>query len=82
MVYGGLHPAVGETAPSHEAISCGEVIQRKAAEMGAPYIEANHTLLAHVRADLFGCDFDYGDYRRLHIPLAGLYQPHQRAEGM
>ena len=79
VVYGGHHPAVGETLPSPEAISCGRVIRAKANEMNAPYVEADHTLLAHVRADLFGCDFDFGDLKSIHIPLAGLYQPHNAA---
>lgn len=79
VVYGGHHPAVGESTPSPEAISCGEVIRKKAAEMGAPYLVTDHTRLKSVRADLFGCDFDFGDCKDLHIPLAGLYQPHNAA---
>ena len=79
VVYGGYHPAVGEVAPSPEAISCGEVIRAKAAEMGSPYLVTDHTGLSNVVADLFGCDFDFEDYKGLHIPLAGLYQPHNAA---
>ena len=79
VVYGGNHPPVGEASPSPEAISCGEVIRAKAAEMGAPYHETDHAKLANVRADLFGADFDFGARRGLHISLAGLYQPHNAA---
>jgi dihydrofolate synthase/folylpolyglutamate synthase len=79
VLYGGHHPAVGEALPSPEAISCGQVIREKAAEMNAPYRETDHTLLSNIRADLFGCDFDFGEHRDLHIPLAGLYQPHNAA---
>jgi len=79
VVYGGYHPAVGEAAPSPEAISCGEVIRQKANEMDAPYLVTDHTKLSNVSADLFGCAFDFEDYKGLHIPLAGLYQPHNAA---
>ena len=79
VVYGGHHPAVGETVPSPEAVACGCVIAGKANEMDAPYIETDHTLLANISADLFGATFDFGDRKELHIPLAGLYQPHNAA---
>ena len=85
VVYGGNHPPVGEDAPSPEAISCGQaascgqVIREKAAEVGAPYLETDHAKLSNIRADLFGADFDFGERKGLHIPLAGLYQPHNAA---
>ena len=79
VVYGGNHPAVGETAPSPEAISCGAVIRDKAREMNAPYLETDHRGLSHIRADLFGAEFDFGELRSLRIPLAGLYQPYNAA---
>ena len=79
VVYGGHHPAVGETVPSPEAVACGCVIADKANEMDAPYIETDHTLLANISADLFGATFDFGDRKELHIPLAGLYQLHNAA---
>ncbi len=79
VLYGGNHPPVGEVLPSPEAISCGDVIRQKAAEMNAPYYETDHTKLANVRANLFGAEFDYADRKDLRIPLAGLYQPHNAA---
>ncbi len=86
VVYGGNHPPVGTATggvlPSPEAISCvtcGQVIREKATEMGAPYIETDHTKLAGIHADLFGAEFDFGDRTSLRIPLAGLYQPHNAA---
>ena len=79
VVYGGNHPPVGETVPSPEAISCGEVIRARAEEVGAPYCETDHTKLEDIRADLFGADFDFGDRKALRISLAGLYQPYNAA---
>ncbi len=79
VVFGGNHPAVGETAPSPDAAACARVIAQKAAEMSSPYIETDHTLLANISADLFGATFDFADRKALHIPLAGLYQPHNAA---
>ncbi len=60
-------------------IACARVISGKAAETSAPYIEVDHTRLSHVRTNLFGCDLDFGELRGLHIPLSGLYQPHNAA---
>ena len=79
VLYGGNHPPVGEALPSPEALSCGGVIRQKAAEMNAPYHETDHSLLANISADLFGATFDFGGRKELHIPLAGLYQPHNAA---
>ena len=82
VVYGGNHPPVGETTSTPEALSCvtcGQVIRAKAAEMGAPYLETDHTKLANVRSDLFGADFDFGAYKDIHVSLSGLYQPHNAA---
>ena len=67
----------GQICPSHE--SCARVIREKAAEVGAPYSETDHTRLANIRADLFGADFDFGERKDLHISLAGLYQPYNTA---
>ena len=83
VVYGGNHPPVGSATgavlPSPDVAACAQVIREKAAEVGAPYIETDHTGLAHIHSDLFGADFDFGDYKGLHISLAGLYQPHNAA---
>ena len=84
VIFGGMHPPVGEdgsTSPLHtvDPTAVAAVIRAKAAEMGAPYIEADHSRLAHIRADLRGADFDFGDMKYLHISLAGLYQPHNAA---
>ena len=79
VVYGGNHPPVGETTPTPEALSCGAVIRAKAAEVGAPFVETDHTKLANVRSDLFGADFDFGAYKDIHVSLSGLYQPHNAA---
>ena len=79
VVYGGNHPPIGKLIPSSEASSCGAVIRQKANEMAAPYVETDHTLLGNVRSDLFGADFDFGEYKDLHVSLSGLYQPHNAA---
>ena len=82
VVFGGNHAPVG-SLPSSDALataeSCARVIREKAAEMGAPYVETNHSKLANIRADLFGADFDFGERKNLHISLAGLYQPYNTA---
>ena len=83
VVFGGNHAPIGEAHPDPAAIAtvkaCARVIRKKAADMHAPYIETDHTLLANVNSDLFGADFDFGPYKRLHVSLAGLYQPHNAA---
>lgn len=82
VVFGGNHAPVG-TLPSSDALataeSCARVIQERAAEVGAPYAETDHSKLANIRADLFGADFDFGERKNLHISLAGLYQPYNTA---
>ena len=83
VIYGGNHPPVGlptgEALPSPEAISCGTVIRKKATEMNAPYIETDHKKLTNIRSDLFGANFDFGNYMDIHVSLSGLYQPHNAA---
>ena len=82
VVFGGNHAPVG-SLPSSDALaateSCARVIREKAAEVGAPYTETDHSKLANIRADLFGADFDFGERKNLHISLAGLYQPYNTA---
>ena len=83
VVFGGNHAPIGEVHPDPVAIataeSCARVIREKAAEVGAPYTETDHSKLANIRADLFGADFDFGERKDLHISLAGLYQPYNTA---
>lgn len=89
VVFGGRHAPV-ETATSAEKTAADTlgsvqavqtvqtvqtVIRDRAAAVGAPYVEVDHTRTANVRTDLFGADFDFADLRGLHIPLAGVYQP-------
>ena len=82
VVFGGNHAPVG-SLPSSDALataeSCARVIRDKAAEVGAPYAETDHSKLANIRTDLFGADFDFGERKNLHISLAGLYQPYNTA---
>jgi dihydrofolate synthase/folylpolyglutamate synthase len=42
-------------------------------------VEPDHTQLAHITADLFGAEFDFGGRKALRIPLAGIYQPYNAA---
>jgi len=82
VVFGGNHAPVG-TLPSSDSLataqSCARLIREKATEVGAPYLETDHTKLANIRADLFGTNFDFGERKDLHISLAGLYQPYNTA---
>lgn len=82
VVFGGNHPPVGCADPDPHAAACAAVIRGKAAEVGAPYRETDHSLLAHIRADVFGATFDFGERKGLSIPLAGLYQPHNAATAL
>ncbi len=79
VLFGGVHPPVGETAVPADARACAAVIRDRAAEVGAPYLETDHTRLSVKSCDLFGADFDFGGRRDLHISLAGLYQPFNAA---
>ncbi len=79
VIFGGVHPNVGESAVSATALSCAAVIHDRAAAVGAPYMETDHTRLCVRRSDLFGSVMDFGSYHDLHIPLAGLYQPYNAA---
>ena len=83
VVFGGNHAPIGEAHPDPAAVetakSCACVIREKAAEVGAPYTETDHSKLTNIRADLFGADFDFGERKDLHISLAGLYQPYNTA---
>lgn len=95
IIFGGHHPPVGQeenctlgatfgatVGAAVDTTACARVIQEKANEVGAPYIEVDHTALAHVRTDLYGADFDFGEHKGLHIPLAGLYQPYNAATAL
>jgi len=80
VVFGGAHTPVGakddcEVNPQ----ACAEVIKAKAGEMGAPYTESHPEMLENVKTNIFGASFDLGDYKGLHIPLAGVYQPYNAA---
>ncbi len=79
VLFGGVHPPAGETAIPAEALSCAEVIRNRAAEVGAPYHQTDHTRLSVKNSDIFGSDADFGEHRDLHIPLSGLYQPYNAA---
>ena len=81
VVFGGHHAPVGEdpSLPSPDADACAQVIRERAAAMGAPYAETDHTRLSHIRTDLFGTDLDFGEHKGLHVSLAGLYQPYNAA---
>ncbi len=79
VVFGGVHPGVGETVIPREAMACAAVIRAKAAYMGAAYMEADSTKLTVKASDIFGSVIDFGARCDLHIPLAGLYQPYNAA---
>ncbi len=79
VVFGGLHPAVGERAIPSDAVACARVIEERAAAVGAPYTATDHSRLTVHASDVFGSDLDFATHRDLHIPLAGLYQPYNAA---
>ncbi len=84
VIFGGVHPAVGETGTESaaipaDALACAAVIRDRAEAVGAPYIQTNSARIAVRNSDIFGSDMDFGAYRDLHIPLSGLYQPYNAA---
>jgi len=84
VIFGGMHAPIGEedsdnTLHTVDPAAAAAVIRAKATEVGAPYIETDHTRLGRVRTNLRGADFDFGAHKDLHISLSGLYQPHNAA---
>ncbi len=79
VIFGGVHPAVGDGQIPAEAPVCARVIADKAAEVGARYVEVDHTKLTVHTSDIFGSELDFGAHRDLYIPLSGLYQPYNAA---
>ncbi len=83
VVFGGAHTPVGADENCEvNPVSCASVIRAKAAEMGAPYSESHPEMLENVKTDLFGAEFDFGEYKGLTIPLAGIYQPYNAATAL
>ena len=82
VIFGGLHPAPGESTIPTEAVACGEVIQAQAARMDAPYVPVDASRLSSVTCDLTGTRFDFGAHQGLQVPLAGLYQPYNAATAL
>ncbi len=79
VIFGGMHPDVGEDRIPARAETAARVIGAAAADQGAPYVEVDHRRLTVGRCDLFGAAFDFDDLKDLFIPLAGLYQPYNAA---
>ena len=79
VIFGGMHPAVGEITPDPGAASCAAVIRGQAEAVLAPYIEVDHTRLSSVRADLGGAVLDFTPWHGLSVSLPGLYQPYNAA---
>ncbi len=79
VVFGGVHPAVGEDTVPASAYAAAAVIHRTATTVGAPYVEVDHTRLMVRKCDVFGSVLNFGGHRDLTIPLAGLYQPYNVA---
>ena len=55
--------------------SVEEVIKNKASEMNAEYHFADKSGLEILSSDLSGSIFNYGKYKKVKLPLLGLYQP-------
>ncbi|MBQ9746347.1 MAG: bifunctional folylpolyglutamate synthase/dihydrofolate synthase [Clostridia bacterium] len=80
VVFGGAHTPVGAGADCEvDPAACAAIIKAKAEEMGAPYSESHPELVSGLRSDIFGSGFDFGAYKGLFIPLAGVYQPYNAA---
>ena len=80
VVFGGAHTPVGAKEDCEvDPAACAAVIKAKADEMGAPYFESHPEALENVKSDIFGSHFDFGKYKDLFIPLAGVYQPYNAA---
>ncbi len=79
VIFGGVHPTVGEMTIPASALACADVIRDRAEAVGAPYIQTNSARIAVRNSNIFGSDMDFGAYRDLHIPLSGLYQPYNAA---
>ena len=80
VVFGGAHTPVGAKEDCEvDPAACAAVIKAKAEEMGAPYSESHPELISDLRSDIFGSRFDFGEYKDLFIPLAGVYQPYNAA---
>ena len=80
VVFGGAHTPVGAKADCEvDPYACAAVIKAKAEEMGAPYSESHPEALRNVSSDIFGSRFDFGKYKDVYIPLAGVYQPYNAA---
>jgi dihydrofolate synthase/folylpolyglutamate synthase len=43
--------------------------------MGSTFHAVDYSKLTNVRCTLSGADFDFGEYKNIHINLLGLYQP-------
>lgn len=54
--------------------SAERVIRNRAEEMRSPFYRSADAEIRNARASLSGADFDFGEYRDLHIPLLGRYQ--------
>ena len=82
IVFGGMHPVVGETKLSPDAAVCASAIRKRAAARGARYIQADHSRLTVHHSGIFGSDFDFDGREDLHVSLAGLYQPYNAATAL
>lgn len=55
------------------------VIRTQAALLHAPVLQVDFSKLTVTDASLYGCTFDFEDYKNLRVNLAGLYQPYNAA---
>ena len=55
------------------------VIRERAEQLNAPFFLTDHSKMSNVEYSLNGTTFDFGDMKKLHIPLLSFYQPHNAA---
>lgn len=79
VLFGGAHIPVGGDEDSMDHVSVANVIKRVAQERNAPYTQTDFSLLQHIRCNLKGATFDFGEATDLFLPLLGIYQPYNAA---
>ncbi len=84
IIFGGAHTPAGleKGEGDVDVEACAEIIKAKAREMDAPYLRSCPERLENLQTGIFGARFDYGAYRGLRIPLAGIYQPYNAATAL
>lgn len=79
VLFGGDHPPVGGSPDSTVHQSVGNVIKDVAKGRQSPYLATDFSQLENVKCDFSGSTFDFAQYKKMHMPLLGVYQPYNAA---